>query len=391
MNMKNMKDETKRLLLVITFGMVLFVIALNIHSVFGMIGRVLSAAFPVILGLALSFMLNVPMRFFEEKVFAFMGKSKSKIVRSARRPLCVVLTVLLFLLLIALIFAVMIPNLVSAVGDIVANLSNYARRFPMWLTKLVTKLDIPEEIVSKYYFSREMLIDNVVEFFNTQSSQLISKTASITFSVASTVFSIFIALIVAIYMLACKERVYRFAQRLLKNFTSEKMMKTINRVGHVAYNSFYGFIVGQFSDSCVLGILCYIGMVIFGFPYAGVVAMIVGIAQMIPIIGGIISAVIGTLLMLTRSPLTALTFFVYLQVIQQIEGNLIYPRIVGDKVGLPGLLVVSGVIFLSNLFGIPGVLLGVPALSTAYALVRIIMDEKEKRKAQVTQQIRTDN
>lgn len=391
MNMKNMKDETKRLLLVITFGMVLFVIALNIHSVFGMIGRVLSAAFPVILGLALSFMLNVPMRFFEEKVFAFMGKSKSKIVRSARRPLCVVLTVLLFLLLIALIFAVMIPNLVSAVGDIVANLSNYARRFPMWLTKLVTKLDIPEEIVSKYYFSREMLIDNVVEFFNTQSSQLISKTASITFSVASTVFSIFIALIVAIYMLACKERVYRFAQRLLKNFTSEKMMKNINRVGHVAYNSFYGFIVGQFSDSCVLGILCYIGMVIFGFPYAGVVAMIVGIAQMVPIIGGIISAVIGTLLMLTRSPLTALTFFVYLQVIQQIEGNLIYPRIVGDKVGLPGLLVVSGVIFLSNLFGIPGVLLGVPALSTAYALVKIIMDEKEKRKAQVTQQTRTDN
>ena len=377
-----MSKETGRILLIITFGMVLFVLALNFGSAMGFAGRLISASTPVLAGLALAFVLNIPMRFFEEKVFAPMGRSKKKLARGAVRPISLILTLILFLLLLALIFAVLIPNLIKAVGDIINNLNTYARRLPTWLTKLVTDFNIPEETVSKYYFSRESIIDAIVGYVNTQSAALLSKTASITISVASTVFDVFIAVIVAIYMLACKERVQKFVRRLLKNFTAPRLSERIEKVAHVAYNSFYGFIVGQFTDSLVLGMLCYVGMIIFGFPYAGVVAIVVAAAQMIPIIGGIISASVGTLLMLTQSPWTALTFFIYLIIIQQIEGNLIYPRIVGDKVGLPGILVVSSVIFLGNMFGILGVLIGIPAVSTLYAIVKIIMDGREKRTAE---------
>ena len=375
------KTDTKTLILLITFGVILFVALWNIRSIFGLAGKVVSAALPILVGLAMAFILNVPMSFLENKVFGFMGKSRFKFIQKLRRPLCLILTVVLALLLIAVVIAILIPNLIKAIGEILENLDAYSKRLPTWLTKLFTDLGISNETASKYYFSRESIIETIISYVTEQSSMLLSRTASITLSVFSTLFNLFISLIVCIYMLACKERVYRMLQRIMLSFTGLKFRIFVNKVGNVAYNSFRGFIVGQFTDSLILGVLCYIGMVIFGFPYAGVVSIVVGVFQLVPIIGGMISITIGTLLMLTRSPLMAITFILYLIIVQQIEGNLIYPRIVGNKVGLPGLLVVSGVIFCGNLFGIVGILLGVPTLSTLYALLKIALNEREEKKA----------
>ena len=364
----------------ITFAATLLVIALNFGKAMNILGWLLSAALPILVGLAIAFILNVPLSFFEDKVFAFMDKSKFKFVRKAKMPICLILIIVLVVLLLVLVVFVIVPTFFEAVKDIVEIVAGYAADLPDWVSAAAKKLNIPERIIKDFAFDSASVMDSVVTYIKNKASTLLSKTASFTISVASGVFDLFLSFIVALYVLCCKKRMLRFSDRMLTNFTEESFADGVRTVCKLAYNSFSKFIAGQFLDSVILGLLCYIGMTVFGFPHAGVVSVLVGIAQLIPIVGGVISAASGSLLMLTESPMTAVTFLVFVIVIQQLEGNLIYPRIVGQQVGIPGILVISTVILGGNTFGIPGILIGIPLVSTLFAIIKLLMRKKEDEK-----------
>ena len=370
----------KKAIYLIVIAMVLLAAALNIKEVFSILGWILSACVPVLAGLSIAFVLNVPLSFFEHKVFAFMDKSDKKFMPVLKKSICVILTILLVLAIIVLIGVVIIPALIDAIKNIIASAGEYAKVIPDWIEGLLKKLKVPEEIISEYSVDREVFIDNIVNFIRNKASNLISKTALFTVTLASKTFSILLSFVVAIYALACKERVKRFSNRLLDCFVKEKAAETIRTVASVAFKSFSGFISGQFLENLLLGVLCFIGMSIFNFPYAGAVSVLVAVAQLVPVVGGIVSAIASSLLMLTDSPLTALFFLIFIIIVQQIEGNLIYPKVVGDKVGLPGIAVISAVIIGGNLFGILGVLIGIPLVSTVYALLKMLMDDIEKKR-----------
>ena len=379
--MKKMSKETKRAMWLIVFSMALFILSLNFEKALGIIKLVLSAAAPVIAGLALAFILNIPMSFFEHKLFAFMDKSKHKFVRSLKKVICLAVTLILVLGLIAVILTVILPTFTDAANSMIKTVANYVSDLPAKIDKLTKSLGLSQSTINKYLGGSDELLKNAVDYAKSEASNWVSKAMDITMSVVSGLSTTFFALVVSIYALLCKDRLAAFFKRMLDNFTTPAFTKKICEVADVAYKSFSGFIAGQFTDSILLGILCYIGMVLFGFPYAVVVSVVVALAQLVPIVGGIASAALGSLLMLTESPLKAVMFLIFIIVVQQLEGNFIYPRIVSNRIGVPGIIVISTVIIGGNLFGILGILVGIPLMSTLYALVKIEMSEREQKKA----------
>lgn len=368
--------------MLIFIAAVFFSLALNTSKVLAILGTVISAMMPVLAGLAVAFILNVPMSFLERKVFAFMDKSKFRAVRVAKKPICIALALIFVLLIIGLVLLIVLPELIEAIKSITSNFSSYAKTVPDWVVKTFKEFGLSEKTIEELQIDIATLFERMATYLKDTVLVLLSKTVSITTSIVSGVFSGALSLVVAIYALACKKRMLNFANRLLDNFASDTFAKRVRLTLSIANNSFSKFIAGQALENVLLGVMCYIGMTLFRFPYAAAVSVLVGVAQTIPIVGSIVSATVGTLLMLTDSPLTALFFLVFVVVIQQIEGNVIYPKVVGKKVGLPGIGVIFAVIVGGNLFGILGVLIGIPLTSTVYAIIKVLMDEAEKKRAE---------
>ena len=331
--MQKPDKRLKKYIFLIVFAMILFAMALNIKDVLRIVGVLFAAISPVLAGLAIAFILNIPLSFFQNKVFGKLKNSPKKFLKALNQILSIVLTLVVVIALLTAIFAIIIPVLFDAIKNIMVNIDKYAETVPIWLSKLADKFNIPKSIKDAYTVDRQDFITTLLDYLKLKSTELIAKTATVTMSVISTVTTFFLSVVVAIYALVCKSKLKRFLSRLLHSFTSEEFTRKTIIVANTAYRSFSGFISGQLIENIILGILCYIGMTIFGFPYAGAISVIVATAQLIPVIGGIVSATAGSLLMLTISPINALLFLIFIIIIQQIEGNLIYPKIVGDKVG----------------------------------------------------------
>ena len=187
---------------------------------------------------------------------------------------------------------------------------------------------------------------------------------------ASTVMNTFLGLVVAVYVLAQKERIGRFTRRCIDAFLPKRASSAISRVASMASETFSSFVAGQLADSCILGILCYICMLIFRFPYPEVISVVIGVTSLVPMVGSFIGEVIGALLILIVSPLKALLFVIMVLAIQQVDGAFIYPRIVGKSVGLPGVAVFCAVIVGGNIAGVLGAVMGVPVCAVLYALLK---------------------
>ena len=180
----------------------------------------------------------------------------------------------------------------------------------------------------------------------------------------------FLGLVVAVYVLAQKERIGRFTRRCIDAFLPKRASSAISRVASMASETFSSFVAGQLADSCILGILCYICMLIFRFPYPEVISVVIGVTSLVPMVGSFIGEVIGALLILIVSPLKALLFVIMVLAIQQVDGAFIYPRIVGKSVGLPGVAVFCAVIVGGNIAGVLGAVMGVPVCAVLYALLK---------------------
>lgn len=366
--------STRRAMLLIAFGVLLFVLAGNLSAVGGFLRWGLSLISPLILGLAIAFVLNVLMRGFEEKVFAGMGRSSKSAVRRWRRPLSLICTFLAILIVLALILLVIIPGIEETVTSLTVKLPAFGKQCLKGITDLMVKYNISADLIA------EMQVD-WNNFFNVIYDALVNGTGSLfdfatglTTSLFGGLIDFFVGLVLAIYVVLQKEKIAAFIDRTLSAFLPERVANKIEEIGRLSNQTFANFITGQLLEAVILGALCFIGMLIFGFPYAGVVSVLVAVSALIPIFGAWIGGGISAFLILMESPLKALLFLVFLIILQQLENNLIYPRVVGKQVGLPAVLVILAVMVGSEIGGIAAILVSVPVCSVCYTLFRQLVD-----------------
>lgn len=331
----------------------------------GFINLAIGASFPIVLGCALAFILNIPMSFFEKRYCP--GDTRPFIVKS-RRIVCLVMALCSVVALVALLMLLVVPELVNCVSLVVA-------RVPDTLTQLGNALSQAEwlapEIASYLVgINWQDLINQIIGAVWTGFGNVANMAAGVISSVISVTTSIVMAFILALYILLGKERLARQFKALARRYVKKSWRETIRHVADVLDDCFHGYIVGQCTEAVILGTLCAVGMTIFRFPFAAVVGATVGFTALIPVVGAYIGGAVGFLLILTVEPIQAVLFLVYLVCLQQFEGNVIYPKVAGRAMGLPPVWVMCTVIIGGGMGGILGMILGIPLASAAYRLLK---------------------
>lgn len=389
--MKLDRKNVRIILLIITFAVVLYTAAQNLAAIYGAVATVWNVFGVVITGLAMAFVLNVPLKLFENRVFYGMSEDRRPYVRKMRRPVSLVCALVVTLGVIVILIAVILPQLTATVAEVASQLPNYINSVVQWLRDFLSGFGITVDALEDFSVDWEQVFSdlttylkegsaNVLESAASAGSSVVSTVTDVGGSVISTVMNTFLGLIVAVYVLAQKERIGHFMKRCIDAFLPHRASSAISRIASMASETFSNFVAGQFTDSCILGVLCYVCMRIFRFPYPEVISVVIGVTSLVPMVGSFVGEVIGALLILIVSPIKALLFIVMVLAIQQVDGAFIYPRIVGKSVGLPGVAVFCAVIVGGNVAGVLGSLLGVPVCALLYALLREAVDARQKRR-----------
>ena len=366
--------EEKRVLhcgmLLLGFAALLVLILMKFDQVWGAVSTVAGTVAPVFYGIAIAYILNVFVHFFEDVAFRPFRDSKSKAWAKVRRPLSVALAYLVVALVIVFIAAFIIPGMVeslSVLADTVQqNAPVYFNNAMTWLNNFAQENDLTfiEEFLAGFNWST--LLSSLTEVLRDFLSSLVG----VTFNVASGVFAAVMGFIFSVYMLMGKEKLLRGVKSSLLAFLPKTAARKVGQVATLTNKVFFNFIRGQLLECVILGSLCYVGMSILRLDYALLISSVVALGALIPILGAYIGAAVGVIILLLVHPLDAVIFLVFLLILQQVEGNLIYPRVVGSSIGLPPLWTLFAVVFWGGVLGIPGILFGTPATAVLYRLFR---------------------
>ncbi len=360
-------------------ALLLFLCIRYSETVFGVMGNILSAATPIFVGIVIAYILNILMSFYERHYFTKW--SRKKIVAKSRRAVCMVLALFTFVGIVALMIRIVIPELVSCVSFLISEIPPAIEDF---LRSEFVKELLPATVLSDLAeINWKDSISGILSVVTSGLGSTMSTIYTAVSSVVSGIITAFISIIFSVYLLLGKEELQGQSKRLLKTYLSAKWVDKIMYVGKVVNDSFHRYIVGQFTEAIILGILCIIGMWILGLPYAAMIGTLIGFTALIPVAGAYIGAGVGVIMILTESPVDALIFLIFILVIQQLEGNLIYPKVVGKSIGLPAIWVLATVTIGGSLMGILGMLIGVPI---AAALYRLLREDINRRQAPAPRQ-----
>lgn len=329
------------------------------------IAALFHAATPLFIACLLAYILNLLMGGYERVYFP---KSHKTFLIKSRRPVCLVLAIVTLLAIVALVIGIVLPELVSCLGLIVAQLPTALE----FIADHVDALPFLPEGIQTILTERDWT--SLVNQIMTVVSESFERVANVTLKTVSSVFSGvitgFLAIIFTVYILGTKERLARQFHALFSHFLPSHWHDRFFYLLDVFHTTFRGYIVGQCTEAVILGLLCILGMLILGLPYATTIGTLMAFTALIPIAGAYIGAIVGALLILPLAPIKSLIFLVFIIVLQQLEGNLIYPKVVGSSIGLPGLWVLVAVTVGGGLFGIPGMFLGVPIVAALYRILR---------------------
>ena len=370
--MKLDKKQIKTILLLITFAVVLFVVLQNFKTVLDIILFILALFMPFILGICIAFVLNVLLKLIEEKWFAKLNKRNNKVWNKIKKPICLILTLLIVFGFLVFLLFLIIPELKNAVTIFIDNIPIYQEK----LLDLANKLNLSSDTIESIKNGWNNLWESLFGYFKNNSKDFALMTLGVTTSIVSGVANFVLGIVFAIYMLIDKEKLLFQTKKVLYAFISQKKMDKVLEVGSVSNRVFSKFITGQFTEAVIIGVLCFIGMLILGLPYASTISVLVGFTALIPVFGAFIGTAIGAILIFVVDPLGALIFIIYIIILQQLEGNLIYPKVVGTSVGLPGIWVMLAVIIGGALYGIVGMLISVPICSIIYVLLAKTVNKK---------------
>lgn len=377
--MKLSNDLTKKILFISFCIIVMIAVALNIANVFGLLSAALKILTPVIGGFCAAFILNIVMKFFEDRVFCFLKKYKkcSKLIR----PVSLALAFIVFLGAITVVLLVIIPQVSETAQSIVQGFPAFTDRALDFTENMLERFDITRDRISEILLGGEELITKIGNFVKENMNGFLESARTIGGSVVSVVVNVVLSLFIAFYFLLQKDLIISQCQRLAGAVMSQRAYNKTARILNLSNRAFANFISGQFIDAIILGLLCFIGMLIFRFPYPEVVSVLVGVCALIPILGAWIGGGVSAVLILINNPIKAFWFLVFLIVLQQLESNLIYPRIVGKQVGLPGVWVLLAVVIGTGVYGAFGALLAVPVASVVYTLLSDFVAYRNERKA----------
>jgi len=368
------KNDIKKYIFIAALAIAVCVISQNFHVLANFVSLVLGAMKPLVMGFMIAYIFNILMNYFEKHYFP---KSTSKAAAVTRRPVCLVCSFAIAIAMIILVMYIIIPEIAKAFGVLYAEIPpafTQVRDFA--LGKLGEYPEIQEQI-SSLEFDWTTIAEKGSKLLTSGLAGILSSAMGIIGGLTSAVANLVLGLIFAIYLLLRKDKLFRDGNRIRRAYFSEESNARFSRIFHTANETFQSFFVGQFVEAIILGSLCFIGMKILKLPYAAMSGTLVGVTAFIPIVGAFIGAGISAFIILTESPMQALIFLIFLVLLQQFEGNIIYPKVVGGSVGLPSIWTLAAVTLGGGLFGIFGMILGVPLAATLYKLSFNVLEAKE--------------
>ena len=377
MDLSNLSIKKIRELIVFT---ALLVVALwkfdVVLDVLKTIGQII---FPFILGGAIVFVINVPMSFLEKKIFENV-KKENKAARKLARPVSLLLTIVLVVGVIALVMIGVIPQLTKTMGSLMINITDFIPQIKIWIRDFFHDNREIMKLVDQVQFNPDQAIRWGISLLGNGAGNMMNTTVSAVGSVVSGLATFFIAFSFACYVLFQKEKLHVQVRKVLFAFLPKQKADAFLKVCSLTYRTFANFLTGQCLEAVILGCMFVVTLSILRMPYALLIGVLIAFTALIPIFGAFIGCAVGSFLIFMVSPKQAIIFIIVFLVLQQIEGNLIYPHVVGESVGLPSIWVLAAVTIGGNLMGIVGMLVFIPLLSVVYTIFRKVVYQRLKKR-----------
>ena len=374
----NKKNNLKSLGIIVILAIILHWIINNLESVSSFLNNIKSIISPFILGGALAFILNIPMSFLERKIFKVKEddkKIKNKSKNKKIRVISFILSILVIVSIVVLFIRLVVPELVNVFNILIDNIPYYAEE----LTKVLESFS--EEIDTQTLMKDiNGNLEGVKTQFLNQIPTLLSSSVSVIGNIIGGITTFIVAFVFAIYILMDKENIGNNFNKILKAYVKPEKIEKILNIGKVSSSTFRSFLTVQCLEATILGVLCIIGMLILKIPYAITIGVLIGVTALIPVVGAFIGCIIGAILIVAVNPTKVITFIIFFLILQQIEGNVIYPRVVGSSIGLPGIWVLVAVSVGGDFGGVLGMFLGVPVATIIYTLLKNDVNKKLEEK-----------
>lgn len=368
------RSTMKKLMALIAFAAVCFALSQRLETVSAAFSVLLSILSPFLIGGAIAFILNVPMRFIEQKLFS-SPKVQKRISPALRRAVSLLLTFVFVAVVIALLLLVIAPQLAATISELGVTIQDFFARTVAWFeAEFANNPEITHWIetfaIDWRNIDWEGLVSKVADLLKNGAGSVLSTTISAAMSLFSGIASGFIAFVFSIYLLLQKEKLGLQFRKLFYALLPKTAAKRIIEIFALSHRVFSSFITGQCLEAVILGAMFFATMTILKMPYALLIGCLIAVTALIPIVGAFIGCAVGAFLILMVSPMQALIFVIMFLVLQQVEGNLIYPHVVGSSVGLPSIWVLTAVSVGGSLMGVVGMLIFIPLVSVIYTLLR---------------------
>lgn len=372
------KETIKKLQGLVLFTAFVVVILVNYKSVFQVLKVGFNIIFPFILGAVLAFIINAPMQFFERHLFKNEKMKNKKAAQKIARPASLLISLLAIIAVLMIVIFVVVPELGKTLGSLGKTISDF---LPV-LQDQINHLFKNENFITQWVDNLDLqkIINTAVDFLKNGVGNVLNSTYTIVASVVHGLTTFFISFVFACYIVLQKEKLEIQIRKVFYAFFKEKTVKKILNVCNLAYHTFLNFLTGQCVEAVILGMMFFVAMSIFRFPYALLVGVLIAFTALIPIFGAFIGCAVGAFLLLMVDPIRAVAFLIMFLILQQIEGNFIYPHVVGNSVGLPSIWVLVAVSVGGSLMGVAGMLFFIPATSVVYKLFRDYVYKRLKEK-----------
>lgn len=371
-----MKLERKNL---VELGIAALLLYLAIHywdAAMGTLGLICHAAWPLIFGAIAAFVVNILMSFYERNLTRLLGRFRKLRVKEGQRwlrALCMVLAFVTVALVLAFIVRMILPELQNCLNVLLGAIPKAVNALASWAEETFDISGLFNSFLTEWQGNQDQIKQTITSALNAMlygAGSVMNVVVSATSTIISSLITLFMGLIFAVHLLLGKERLSSQVNRLMDRFVPALWLERLRYFLSVLSDCFHSYIVCQVTEACILGGLCAAGMLLFRLPYALMIGCLIGVTALIPIAGAYIGGGIGAIMIFSVDPMQAVFFVIYLIVLQQIEGNLIYPRVAGSSLGLPGIWVLAAVTLGGGLLGIPGMLIGVPLTTAVYRMLR---------------------
>ena len=383
--MLNLKENKKEIMELILFTIVVIFFFINISEIWKLLEYIIAIFMPFIVGAMIAFVLNVLLNVIEKGINK-LNRKNNKIINRIKRPVSVLLTFIIILAVISLMLGLLIPELKNTTELFTKNFDSYKEQSIV----LLDKVGIKRKTINKLNNNIEDMTKELTDYISDNKEEVMKTSLGVASTVAGTITSLVLGIVFAIYILLKKEDLRRQIKKVMRAYLPEKKEKKIIEISELSNKIFGNFITGQCLEAVIIGVLCFIGMLLLNIPYASTISVLVGFTALIPVFGAFIGTIVGAFLILMVSPTKAIIFIIFILILQQLEGNLIYPKVVGKSVGLPGIWVLVALTIGASVYGILGMLISVPLCSILYSIIRTNVndkiDQKNKKKVKIKEQ-----